>query len=86
MYSQQWQDNVGNVINAASLVLGLINLQENREQTRYNDVHAANDEQAEYLLNEISQRFIEQNAILEKQNRMLERLIELLEGNDERMG
>ena len=39
---------------------------------------AANDKQAEYLLNEINRRFDEQNKILEKQNRMLETIIELM--------
>ena len=38
-----------------------------------------NDRQAEYLLNEINRRFDEQNKILEEQNVMLSRLLELLE-------
>ena len=38
-----------------------------------------NDRKAEYLLNEINRRFDEQNKILEEQNVMLARLLELLE-------
>ena len=41
-----------------------------------------NDRQAEYLLNEINRRFDEQNKILEEQNVMLSRLLELLEDKE----
>lgn len=68
-----------NLINVLSFVIGYSNLQENRLQSAQNDVQAANDRQAEYLLNEINRRFDEQNKILEEQNSMLERLIELME-------
>ena len=68
-----------NLINILSLVVGLQNMQENRLQSAKNDVQAANDRQAEYLLNEINRRFDEQNKILEEQNVMLARLLELLE-------
>ena len=68
-----------NLINILSLVVGLENMQENRLQSAQNDVQAANDRQAEYLLNEINRRFDEQNKILEEQNVMLARLLELLE-------
>ena len=67
-----------NLINILSFVVGLQNMQENRIQSAQNDVQAANDRQAEYLLNEINRRFYEKNKILEEQNRMLERLIELI--------
>lgn len=80
MYNPQAQDNWMNAINAASFLLGYVNLQENRAQSQYNDIHAANDQQAEYLLNELNRRFEEQNEMLARQNVMLERLIELLEG------
>ena len=67
-----------NLINILSFVVGLQNMQENRLQSAQNDVQSANDRQAEYLLNEINRRFDDQNKILEEQNRMLERLIELM--------
>jgi hypothetical protein len=55
-----------------SVLLGMQNLQENRQQSAHNDVQLANDKQAQYLLQEINRRF-------DEQNKMLERLIELLE-------
>lgn len=48
------------------------NLQENRQQSAHNDVQVANDKQAQYLLEEINKKFEEQNKILDK-------LVELLE-------
>lgn len=59
--------NINNEMNAldmASLVIALLNLSENRQQSQYNDVHTANDKQAEYLLNEINNKFNQQNEIL----------------------
>ena len=76
---QDQNNELINLINVLSFVIGYSNLQENRLQSAQNDVQAANDRQAEYLLNEINRRFDEQNKILEEQNRMLERLIELME-------
>lgn len=61
----------GDVLNAISIILGWTNLQENRQQSAYNDVHKANDEQAKIILNEINARFDEQNKILAKQNEIL---------------
>lgn len=55
---------IGDVLNAISILLGYQNLQENRQQSEYNDVHKANDEQAERLLQEINEKFEEQNIIL----------------------
>lgn len=62
------------MLNILSLILGYENLQENRQQSRHNDVQAANNAQAEYLLNEINKRFDEQNKILEEQNIILNKL------------
>ena len=73
------QNNYSNMLDAISLVIGLQNLYENREQSRHNDVQSANDSQARYLLSEINKRFDEQNQILERQNVVLERLLQLLE-------
>ena len=67
------------ILAIVSILLGLQNLQENREQSAHNDVQAANDKQAKYLLEEISQKFDEQNKILAEQNIMLDKIIKLLE-------
>lgn len=82
MYNPNQYDNFINAINIAAFLLGYENLQENRMQSAYNDVHAANDQQAQYLLQEIDRRFQEQNKILEKQNEMFDKIIDLLGGNN----
>ncbi len=58
-------------LNVVSLYLGLRNLEENEQQSaqtlkilRQNDVSAANDRQAAYLLAELDRKFDEQNKIL----------------------
>lgn len=76
---QDQNNELINLINILSFVVGLQNMQKNMLQSAQNDVQAANDRQAEYLLNEINRRFDEQNKILEEQNGMLARLLELLE-------
>lgn len=80
------QNNFFNLINLLSFALGIENLQENRIQSAQNDVQAANDAQAEYLLGEINKRFDEQNKLLEEQNRKIERLIHQKEGDEENNG
>lgn len=54
------------ILTVASFLLGCENLMENRQQSAQNDVAAANDKQAEYLLRELSGRFEEQNAMLKE--------------------
>lgn len=58
-------------LNVVSLYLGLRNLEENEQQSaqtlkilRQNDVGAANDRQAAYLLAELDRKFDEQNKLL----------------------
>lgn len=58
-----------------SFFLGYENLMENREQSRHNDVAAANDRQAAYLLQELSRKF-------EEQNTMLRQILEVLTRED----
>lgn len=47
-----------------SLYLAELNLKENREQSAHNDVAAANDRQAAYMLGELRRLFEEQNKTL----------------------
>lgn len=54
------------ILAVASFLLGYENLLENRQQSKHNDVSTANDKQAQYLLNEISQKFEEQNEMIRK--------------------
>jgi hypothetical protein len=58
--------NYSELLNALSLILAMQNLSENREQSQYNDVHKANDEQAELLLKKINDRFAEQNENIDR--------------------
>ena len=44
--------------------IGIQNLYENEQQTAYNDVHASNQKQAEYLLGKIGKQFESQNKRL----------------------
>lgn len=63
------QNNNGDFLNMLSIMLALQNLQENREQTKQNDVQAANDKQAKLLIDEIGAKFDEQNEVI---NRIIE--------------
>lgn len=53
------------ILNIFSFYIGMVNLSENRAQSAYNDVHAANSEQLEQILRELDKRFEEQNAMLQ---------------------
>lgn len=63
------------IISLLSLLLGYENLIENRQQSKQNDVQAANDRQAAYLLQELSRKF-------EEQNTMLRQILEVLTRED----
>lgn len=63
--------NYSDLLNALSLILAVENLSENRQQSQYNDVHKANDEQAKLLLKEINEKFEEQNIILREHTALL---------------
>lgn len=79
MMNNDQNNTFGNWIDIIALLIGLQNLMENRIQTAQNDVNAANDAQAEYLLSEINRRFDEQNEILAEQNRKIDDLLKRLE-------
>ena len=60
------QTNDFDLLQILSIILGYQNLIENRQQSTNNDVTAANDKQAQFLLEELSNKFDEQNALLER--------------------
>lgn len=64
-------DKFLDLINIVSLIIGIQNLQENREQSAHNNIHSENDRQAKYLLAELTKQFEEQNILLKQ---ILERL------------
>ena len=74
-------DSFLDMLNAISLIIGIQNLKENREQSAHNDVQTANAEQAKYLLFEIAKQFEEQNKILSEQTVMLSKILDILERN-----
>lgn len=53
-------------VSIMSFLLGYENLLENRSQSAANDVSAANDKQAQYLLQELGRKFDEQNEMLKQ--------------------
>lgn len=63
MYNQNFWDAL-NLFNIYSVYLALENLYENRAQTEQNDVNAANDRQAHFLIEELGKKFDEQNEML----------------------
>lgn len=77
------QYDLFDLLSLLSLTIGIQNLQENRQQSRHNDVQAANNRQAEYLMKEINRKFDEQNKILAEQNKALKKLLSLLGGYPE---
>lgn len=52
------------MISILSLALGYENLLENRQQSAQNDIGAANDAQARFMLEEINRRFENQNQVV----------------------
>lgn len=67
----QRQFNAIDIISVLSFMLGYENLLENRQQSAHNDVSAANDQQAQFLLSELTKQF-------EEQNKMLKQILEVL--------
>ena len=62
------------ILAVISVLLGMVNVQENRLQSAQNDVQSANDKQAQFLLNEINKKFDEQNEILNKIQKALDKM------------
>lgn len=63
------------ILSVLSILLGYENLIENRQQSRQNDVQAANDKQASYMLAELGKKF-------DEQNKMLKQILEVLTRED----
>lgn len=69
--NEQRQFDAIDIVSVLSLCLGWENLIENRAQSAQNDVSAANDKQAKFLLEELGRKF-------EEQNNMLREILEVL--------
>lgn len=83
---QNNNQNYSDLLNALSLILAVENLKQNEAQSQYNDVHKANDEQAELLLKEINDRFAEQNENIDRILGILQEHTEKLEIIYKRLG
>lgn len=70
---EQRQFDAIDIISVLSLMIGYENLLENRQQSAHNDVSMANDKQAKFLLEKLSQKFEEQNTMLREILEMLKR-------------
>lgn len=75
-------DMTGNLLDLISVLVGLENLMENRQQSAENDVNSANQRQAKEILDDLHEQFDKQNAMLEYQNHLLEEIILLLKGEE----
>lgn len=75
-------NRLSDLINTISLIIGMQNLQENRQQSAHNDIQVANAEQAKFLLVEVAKQFQEQNKILAKQTSMLQEILNILKGKE----
>ena len=75
--------NYSDILNALSLILAVENLKQNEAQSQYNDVHKANDEQAELLLKEINDRFEKQNDMLREHTALLTEILDILRKESE---
>lgn len=75
-------DMTGNLLDLISVLIGLENLMENRQQSAENDVNSANQRQAKEILDDLHEQFDKQNAMLEYQNHLLEQIIILLKGEE----
>ena len=75
-------DMAGNLLDLISVLVGLENLMENRQQSAENDVNSANQRQAKEILDDLHKQFDKQNEMLEYQNHLLEEIILLLKGEE----
>lgn len=73
-------DNFGNWLNLISILLGYENLIENRQQSAENNISKSNQEQAKQILDDLHEKFNEQNDMLEYQNQLLEEILDILKG------
>ena len=63
--------NSNELLNVLSILLGLQNLQENREQSAHNDVQVANEQQAKLILEEVRALVKDVHSHLAKQDDIL---------------
>lgn len=75
-------NNFGNLLDIISILLGYENLMENRQQSAENNINKSNQEQAKQILDDLHEKFNEQNKMLEYQNHLLEQILKILKGEE----
>ena len=73
-------DNIGNIFDIISILLGYENLMENRQQSAENNVNRSNQKQAKQILDKLHEEFNMQNKMLGYQNTLLKEILILLKG------
>lgn len=71
--------NFMDAVNIVALLIGILNMIQNQEQTAFNDVNAANEAEAQFLLEELGKKFDEQNQILKEHTQMLKEILDRLQ-------
>jgi hypothetical protein len=74
-----FNNNFFDILNLASLIVGIQNLNENREQSAHNDIQTENQRQAEFLLSEISRQFADIKSLFAEQRTILRRIDDALD-------
>lgn len=67
-------DNISNLLNIISIILGYQNLIENRQQSADNDINKSNQRQEKEILDDLHEQF-------ELQNQMLAEILNILKGD-----
>lgn len=74
------ENGADGLLNIISIMLGYQNLVENRQQSAHNDVEKHNQKQANMILDDLHAMFEDQNKTLEKQNHLLQEILNRLKG------
>lgn len=74
------ENGTSGLLDVISIMLGYQNLVENRQQSAHNDVEKNNQKQAKMILDDLHAKFEEQNKTLEKQNHLLQEILNRLKG------
>ena len=78
---EQSEFNSLDMLNILSFWIAILNLEQNIEQSRANDVNKANDKQQKEMLQEIHNEFDAQNERLSLIENRLDKIIQELGGN-----
>lgn len=81
MFEDQGRQDYFNLMGVLSFWIALLNLEQNIEQSKAQDIHKANDKQQKEMLQEIHNEFEAQNERLSLIEHRLDKIIQELGGN-----